>query len=589
MTDLKSFYQKHIETYSAEVSKLKKQLFSLSLFRICWFILITVLVYFTFSNLIIATTIGLFGLIIFLYALVRYTKLKKKQALKKALLQINSDELRILNGDFQFKPEGEEFQEAKHAYCLDIDLFGKGSFFQNIDRTATSSGRVHLAQELKANNISEITERQNAIKDLSSKTEWRQNFQATAGLIKIESKTEDINNWLKSYQSKLPKFSKILALAFSGITFSILGLTIFNIIPQSLIGYWLFIGLIVSGIYVKSINHLAQKTGKIKDTFRQYASLLKAIESENFTSQLLINKQKEIKTPNNKASEIFQIFSKRLDALDNRNNLIGAIFGNGYFLLDIKNAYSIEQWISENKDTVSKWFEVVAFFDAYNSFGNYTFNHQHFVFPEITEHKTGINAKDLGHPLLAEQKRVTSDLTITKDEFFIVTGANMAGKSTFLRTVSLHIVMANVGLPVCASNSIYSPTKLITSMRTTDNLTEDSSYFFSELTRLKFIVDAIKADSYFIILDEILKGTNSKDKAEGSKKFVEKLVASNATGIIATHDLSLCQIEKDLAQVKNYYFDAFIENDELSFDYKFKKGICQNMNASFLLRKMEIV
>jgi len=165
----------------------------------------------------------------------------------------------------------------------------------------------------------------------------------------------------------------------------------------------------------------------------------------------------------------------------------------------------------------------------------------------------------------------------------------MAGKSTFLRTVSLHIVMANVGLPICAESSNYSPVKLITSMRTTDSLTDDSSYFFSELTRLKFIVDAIKDEAYFIILDEILKGTNSTDKAIGSRKFVEKLVAGNATGIIATHDLSLCEIEKELDDVKNYYFDAEIVNDELYFDYRLKKGICQNMNASFLLKKMKII
>jgi DNA mismatch repair ATPase MutS len=165
----------------------------------------------------------------------------------------------------------------------------------------------------------------------------------------------------------------------------------------------------------------------------------------------------------------------------------------------------------------------------------------------------------------------------------------MAGKSTFLRTISLHIVMANVGLPVCASSSSYTPVKLITSMRTSDSLTDDSSYFFSELTRLKFIVDAIIKEPYFIILDEILKGTNSTDKAIGSRKFVEKLVAGNATGIIATHDLSLCEISEELSDVKNYYFDAEIVNDELYFDYKFKEGICQNMNASFLLKKMEII
>ena len=149
--------------------------------------------------------------------------------------------------------------------------------------------------------------------------------------------------------------------------------------------------------------------------------------------------------------------------------------------------------------------------------------------------------------------------------------------------------MSNMGLPVCAQEIRYNPVKLITSIRNSDSLSEDTSYFFSELKRLKYIVDAIKNDNYFIVLDEILKGTNSTDKAEGSQKFVEKLVASNTTGIIATHDLSLCEIESEYEEIHNYYFDAEIKNDELYFDYKLKKGVCQNMNASFLLRKMEIV
>lgn len=165
----------------------------------------------------------------------------------------------------------------------------------------------------------------------------------------------------------------------------------------------------------------------------------------------------------------------------------------------------------------------------------------------------------------------------------------MAGKSTFLRTVSLQIVMANAGLPLCADEVSYSPIKLITSMRTTDSLTDDESYFFSELKRLKFIVNEIQKDRYFIVLDEILKGTNSTDKAEGSRKFVERLVKSKATGIIATHDLSLCEVAKEMPEVENHYFDAEIIDNELHFDYRFKKGICQNMNASFLLKKMEIV
>ena len=255
----------------------------------------------------------------------------------------------------------------------------------------------------------------------------------------------------------------------------------------------------------------------------------------------------------------------------------------------MKNSYHIEQWISQYASKVEDWFQVVSFFDAFNSLGNFAFNHLDFVFPEIMKNGAVINATKLGHPLLPKTKRIDSDVLIENEQFFIVTGANMAGKSTFLRTVSLHIVMANTGLPVCAKSSKYMPVKLITSMRTSDSLTDESSYFFSELKRLKYIVDAIKKEPYFIVLDEILKGTNSTDKAIGSKKFVEKLVASNATGIIATHDLSLCEIEKELIEVKNYYFDAEIINDELHFDYTLKEGVCKNMNASFLLKKMDIV
>ena len=240
-------------------------------------------------------------------------------------------------------------------------------------------------------------------------------------------------------------------------------------------------------------------------------------------------------------------------------------------------------------NSVEKWFDTIAFFDALNSLGNFAFNHKGYAYPVLTEGNLTLQSEAAGHPLLHPEKSIRNDIKINKEQFFIITGANMAGKSTFLRTVSLQIVMANVGLPVCASAVAYSPIKLITSMRTTDSLTDDESYFFSELKRLKFIVEEIQKDRYFIVLDEILKGTNSTDKAKGSSKFVERLVASKSTGIIATHDLSLCEVSQELPQIENHYFDAEIIDDELHFDYKFKEGICRNMNASFLLQKMEIV
>ncbi|WP_456440028.1 MutS-related protein [Psychroserpens sp.] len=589
MIDPIKFYNQELEKYKAKVASHKKRLLLLSSMRLLAFTITGIALYVTFSKWQLALIIGVFGLVVFIYLLSKYTDTKAKRELHKALVYINAEELKIATGDFHHRDTGLQFQDPKHFYSLDIDLFGKGSFFQYINRTISSEGQHDLSNALKANDNSHIEERQDAIKELSEKTEWTQLYAATGSLIKTETPASKIIYWLKNHENFIPKEMKWVPWLYTIISVALLTLAMFNILDISFFGYWLFAGIGLTGLYLKKINVLAANSDKAKDTFRQYASLLLQIENENFTSKLLHKKQKQIQSEGKKASTIFSEFSKHLDALDNRNNLIGAIFGNGYLLSDIKNAYKVEQWISKYGHKVKDWFEVVSFFDAYNSLGNYAFNHVAHIFPIISKSQTTINAKDLGHPLLNKAKRVSSDVIIDNKQFFIVTGANMAGKSTFLRTVSLHIMMANVGLPVCAKSSSYSPVKLITSMRTSDSLTDDSSYFFSELTRLKFIVDKIEKEPYFIILDEILKGTNSTDKAIGSRKFVEKLVAGNATGIIATHDLSLCEISNELDEVKNYYFDAEIVDDELYFDYKFKKGICQNMNASFLLKKMEII
>lgn len=584
-----AYYQKHLKTYKKQAQKLYGHMTMLSVYRLSVFALTGIGIYVGFKNWQVAVVIGIVGIAVFLYLLSKYNDIKSQKQFKEALVTINQDEIEIASGDFHHRDSGLQFQDPHHFYSLDIDLFGRGSFFQFINRTTINEGTQKLADALKANDITGIVSRQEAIKELSSKPKWRQFYSATSRLVVVETPAKQIIHWLQQYQAFLPKILKWLPLGFTLISMLVFALGLFNVIDAIFIGYWLLVGLGISGIYVKKINVLSANTDKVKETFRQYASLLDLIEKESFSSELLKQKQQQIQQQEKKASDIFRELSKALDALDNRNNFLSAIFGNGFFLSDIKNSYHIEQWISHHADKVTDWFEVVSFFDAYNSLGNYVFNHPDFVFPSIEEKGTVIKATDLGHPLLNKNKRVDSNLTIENEQFFIVTGANMAGKSTFLRTVSLHIVMANVGLPVCAQSSSYSPVKLITSMRTTDSLTDDSSYFFSELTRLKYIVDAIQEEPYFIVLDEILKGTNSTDKAIGSRKFVEKLVASNATGIIATHDLSLCEIEKELYQVKNYYFDAEIINDELHFDYTLKTGVCKNMNASFLLKKMNIV
>ena len=584
------FYKTQLEFHQNKSRHLFKKLSLYSVLRLSVFVLTGIGIYFTFKQWQLALAIAIAGVIIFLFLLSKYTDLKLERQRHKRLVKINEEEIAIASGDFYERADGSEFQNPKHFYSLDIDLFGIGSFFQFTNRTTIKEGTQKFADSLLANKIVEIPKRQDAIKELAQNPEWYQNYRAIAQGVKTEHSAESIIKWLKNYKPFLSKTWLYITLAFSLLSLVVAGLTIAEIIPIGVLGYWLILGLGITAKFLKKINELSQHSSKAKDTFRQYALLLKKIETNPFSSDLLKEQQSQIEQEGQKASSIFTKFSKHIDTLDNRNNLISAIFGNGYFLSDIRQSYYIENWIKTYANKVEDWFEVVTFFDAYNSLGSYAFNHQQFSYPKITSDTHTILASELGHPLLVEDKRIDSDLELKEEEFFIITGANMAGKSTFLRTVALHIVMANTGLPVCAKQSSYKPIKLITSMRTTDSLTDDSSYFFSELTRLKFVVDTIEKDNnYFIILDEILKGTNSTDKAIGSRKFVEKLVKLNATGIIATHDLSLTEIESELEAVKNYYFDAEIVNDELFFDYKLKQGVCQNMNASFLLNKMEIV
>ncbi|NOR29038.1 MAG: DNA mismatch repair protein MutS [Lutibacter sp.] len=583
------FYTNQKLHFEKELMLLKKKLAMSSVLRLVVFLSAVLSTYFLFDNIKIVIPIAAFWVILFLYLLFRHFKLQTKSNLNKALLEINNTELKVLNRDYFLLNEGNEFINPAHTFSYDIDLFGKGSFFQYCNRTVTNEGRQEFVELLLNNDISNIKEKQRAINELSQHPKWRQQFSALASLVKVEHPAEEIADWIQNYKTVFSKFIGFFPKVFSVISLVLVTLLSLQIIPEQLLLIWFLFGVGISGAFLKKVSKLYGEASKAKDTFKQYHKLLNEIESISFTSKILKQKQQEIQTETQKASLIFAKFSKVLDSFDQRNNLIIAIIGNGFFLRDLQQVNKVENWIHNYKDKVENWFQVIAFFDAQNSLANFTFNHPSYVFPQINTSKGIIFSKNLGHPLLHKSQRIDNDFRIQNKQFFIVTGANMAGKSTFLRTVSLAIVMGNIGLPVCADEFEYAPIKLITSMRTSDSLADNESYFFSELKRLKFIVDQIKNEEDFIILDEIVKGTNSTDKASGSKKYVEKLGNSKSTGIIATHDLSLCKIENDLSAVKNYFFDAEIINDELYFDYKLKDGICKNMNASFLLKKMKII
>ncbi|HZW77035.1 MAG TPA: DNA mismatch repair protein MutS [Flavobacteriaceae bacterium] len=589
MTNPKEFYTETIEIRESELKKIKTELLRSSILRLLVFTLGLIGIYGSLDDFKMMLILIFITLTLFIYLVFRHNKLLYKKKLLIALIDRNILELQVLERKFKNLPNGSEFQDPNHFYSHDIDLFGRGSFFQYINRTALAEGAECLSQLLLENDTANIQKKQEAIEDLSKRQLWQQDFSATASLLKTEVSTAFIAEWLTGYKRFIPNWWGIFAKVFAFVSTVLVFAYFLDLISGYFVGGWFFLGVTISGRFLKNVNSLSSDTSKILSTFNQFQQLLSKIESETFTSELLKEKRAAVSTAQNKASWIIKKFARNLDALDQRNNMLFGILGNGFFLWDIQQSLGIEKWIEAYGEQVPKWFETIIFFDAYNSLGNFTFNHPNYVFPEITSNKTILDAKNAGHPLLDPATMVSNDFKINSEEFFIITGANMAGKSTFLRTVSLLIIMGNMGLPVCATRLNYSPIKLITSMRTADSLTDDESYFFSELKRLKFIVERIKFDNYFIILDEILKGTNSTDKALGSRKFVEKLVDSNSTGIIATHDLSLCEIAEELPEVKNYYFDAQIIRDDLYFDYKFKEGICRNMNASFLLKKMKIV
>ena len=583
------FYTNTRADLEKEAKVLKIKSARLSTFRLVVFLGISFLIYSFLGVYPLVFIIAFFGASFFAFLISKQNTLKRERSIVAEKIKINTTEIRVLNRDFYHLETGETFINPAHFYSNDIDLFGKGSFFQYLNRTKTNDGKVFLANTLTENKTTSILEKQQALKELSNKVVWRQHFTTLASLISVKNTSNAIVNWISSYAAVLPKYVRKIQIVFSVISFVLIALYSFGFASFTYVLIWFFIGLFITGRFFKKTQNLYTEADNVREIFQQYYPLLNEIENTVFTSKTLKEKQQIITSEDKKAGVIFKEFARILDAFDQRNNIVISIIGNGLFLSEIYNAYKVEKWISRYQHIVKKWFHVVAFFDAENSLANFHFNHPKFIFPEITSEKKVISATDLGHPLLKIENRIDNNFTINKEEFFIVTGANMAGKSTFLRTVSLSIIMANCGLPVCATSFKYAPIKLITSMRTADSLTEDESYFYSELKRLKFIIDEIKEIDYFIILDEILKGTNSKDKAIGSKKFVEKLSNSKSTGIIATHDVSLCALENEFIDIKNYYFDAEIVNNELYFDYILKKGVCKNMNASFLLEKMEIV
>ncbi|MEO0571324.1 MAG: DNA mismatch repair protein MutS [Bacteroidota bacterium] len=589
MQKLVAFYTHLLRKHLKEYEVIKKKLRLLSASRLFSFACTLLMIYFFREEAKWVLISALIGMGLFLFLVHYYEDTKTKFRLVHALVKINERELKVLRHEYGELPNGEAYQNAQHAYSHDMDLFGQGSFFQYLNRTQRPEGTDRLAQLLTSNTMESIGAKQETIDELAQKPEWRQYFSAQASLVEQEIRVLEAVRWLQKYTSFVPRSMRFVPGLFLLGFVLLVVLTVQLDVSLIFIILWGFTGLGITGRYFKGITHLSQKADRVKATFKQHSKLLEIIEGTEFKSPQLRYQKQRLNVEGKKASEAIAHFSRLLNTMDYNNNIFYILFGNGCALGALWTAYHIEGWIGRYKNKVEEWFDVIAFFEAYVSLGNFSFNHPLFTYPVLTNGPEFLVCKELGHPLIPTEKNIRNNFSINDEGFFIITGSNMAGKSTFLRSVGLCMVMANLGLPVYADECVYSPRKLITSMRSIDSLHKGDSYFLSELKRLKKVVQSVEHDAYFVLLDEILKGTNSHDKAVGSKKFLARLVRTKATGLIATHDLSLCEAAKEYPNVWNYYLDATIENDELYFDYKLKEGVSKTMNASFLLKKMDLI
>ena len=530
----------------------------------------------------------------FIALMVYHTHLSYLKEYADTLVQLCNDELKALDYDFSAFDGAPEKSSADHSFSLDLDLFGNRSIFQSINRTVTVVGKETLTKWFidPLTDKEEIKKRQEAILELSSLTQLRQHFFVTGRQYPKEK--GDVNT-LTALTNHTPSFItstlwKCLIWIIPACWVALFIGIALELISFSFFGIFFAFAFLLSNMRTKQITALHNSVNKMEMILSTYSLLIKSIEGDIFKSAELSDISKQFAGADGTASKALKKLSKCIGALDQRISFIGIIL-NVFILRDTRTAMRLESWIQTHAEDIPHWFEALGRFDAYSSLGGFAFNHPEYIYPEIADTYFKMSGKSLGHPLLRRDVCVRNDISIEKSPWFlIITGANMAGKSTYLRTVGVNYLLACIGAPVYADSLTVYPAKMVTSLRTSDSLVSNESYFFAELKRLKMIIDRLQqGEKLFIILDEILKGTNSIDKQKRSLALMKQLVSYQTCGIIATHDLALGELEKEFpAQIKNYRFEADIKNEELTFSYQLREGVAQNMNACFLMKKMGI-
>lgn len=592
MDKLESLYQHRAEQFEAAAQQLRLRYIRLAFVRLVVFLVAVGVAIFLFSIHWLAGLGFVIAFLVGFYPFMQWHQaIQREEHHNRYLAAINQKELACLEQDCTGFADGAAFTNPEHPYMVDLDIFGPYSFFQYCNRTTTAMGQQRLADYLSHPAMkAEILLRQQAVSELQQKLDWRQHFQAYGQDTKDNLQhIQRLNSWLSMPTFVLDNRIIRLNLYLAPLWFALA--VFFGIYYLPWYGAVLFLlpTILLLRNTLKKVNDTHQRTAEARKMLAAYARLIQHIEAENFSTEKLQQLKAAFVTSNIPASNAIDRLSYIISQLNVRYNAF-AIILNLIGLWDLQWVYRLEKWKAAQRENLPRWFDALAEFETLASLGNLAFNNPDWVFPTLHD-DTILVAEELGHPLINRKKRVTNDLTApTQGHIKLVTGSNMAGKSTFLRTVGLNIVLAMTGAPACAKRLELPLLQVYTSMRTQDALHESTSSFYAELKRLKFIIEAVeRGDNVFFLLDEILKGTNSNDRHLGSKALIRQLIESKGGGIIATHDLELGQLETQYGgAIENLRIEVEIKNDELYFDYKLKKGVSESFNATVLMQKMGI-
>ena len=595
MTNPLEIYQQQIANHNTGLEKLKKRSVLFGWLRFLNLALAFVSLWWIWTNdLFILLPLPAFFIGLFLFILAKH--LNNNDAIEnlRRLIQISETEIEVLNHHFTHLPNGEEFKPENHEYSNDLDIFGRASLYQYINRCTSEQGKKLFANWfLTPSSLKTIVERQEAVKELAQQVEWRQQLQSYGIAHSITLATEDkIESWIDEPSRFINKAHwKLLRFVLPAISFTFLALHLANILPSNAFYPLIILMLAISLGISKLVMPEYGKLNKIAPQLETLSDSVEWIEKAIFKSGLLVRLKNKYVDRSIRSSHTIKNLKTILDRTDIRLNPLVFIPLSTFVFWDLQQILILETWKKENKQHIDDWFHSLAEIESLSSLGNLSFNKPAWTFPVISDQHGILIADFLGHPLIPKENLVKNSFS-TKESggLNLITGSNMAGKSTFLRSVGVNIVLAMMGSRVCATSFTVSNMKVISSMRISDNLEENTSTFYAELKKLKEVIEAVyRNEKVFLLLDEILRGTNSADRHTGSKALIKQLIQHDAVGLIATHDLELAKLAEEFpAKLHNYHFDVQVAGDELYFDYKLKRGICNSMNASLLMKKIGI-